>query len=738
MAVFKCKMCGGNLEVVEGQNVGTCDSCGSTMTLPKGNDERLLNLFNRATHYRQQNEFDKAIATYESILEEDSENAEAYWGLVLSKYGIEYVEDPKTHKRIPTCHRLQHESILSDLDYKSALKYALDHEAERLYTEEANRIAEIQKNILSVANKEEAYDIFICYKETDNSGKRTMDSVLAQDIYYQLTNEGYKVFFSRITLEDKLGTEYEPYIFAALNSAKIMLVVGTDRDNFNAVWVKNEWSRFLALSKKNKDKLIIPCYRDMDVYDLPEELSMFQSQDMNKIGFMQDLLRGINKVLSVKSENEKETIVQQVHDYEKEADLMLKRAFMLLEDADWNKANILLEKVLDIDPENARAYLGKLMVDVKVNKEENLAKRAVKLSDNPNYQKTIRFADNDLKQKIERYNLSASEIFETYQAEKAEQEQRLKVEREKKEQEQRTESEKKKYLTELSQSVFPSLFRYKVIAFLTLLVCGIIAMFIPMGTFMVAEYKTLGEFLVIGAVVAWIGAVVCCLFGIKHNFSYSDQGSLEQQKAELKNNVSQCISNAKKKIIITGTAVICFVVIIPLIWMLTIRGSNTKKYNELVRNLRSIDYVTDCVKNRVIMSEFDVLIPDSHDSWLSGNEGSEWRSDDDFEYIYGDYYDTYSYWTNGDNENYSMTLDFSDSTGRFILEMVTTDPAILLGTEKTSNQNVSLDALSEKYDIKHTNYRTGYSNYSGYYCTYNGCKIWFNDEMENIEITIER
>ena len=126
MAVFKCKMCGGNLEFTDGQSYGTCDSCGSTMTLPRGNDERVINLFNRATHYRQQNEFDKAIATYESILEEDSENAEAYWGLVLSKYGIEYVEDPKTHKRIPTCHRLQHDSILSDLDYQSALKYAID------------------------------------------------------------------------------------------------------------------------------------------------------------------------------------------------------------------------------------------------------------------------------------------------------------------------------------------------------------------------------------------------------------------------------------------------------------------------------------------------------------------------------------------------------------------------------------------------------------------------------------
>ena len=413
MAVFKCKMCGGNLEFTDGQSYGTCDSCGSTMTLPRGNDERVINLFNRATHYRQQNEFDKAIATYESILEEDSENAEAYWGLVLSKYGIEYVEDPKTHKRIPTCHRLQHDSILSDLDYQSALKYAIDSHAQRLYKEEAEKISEIQKNILSVANKEAAYDIFICYKESDNSGKRTIDSVLAQDIYTNLTNEGYKVFFSRITLEDKLGQEYEPYIFAALHSAKVMLVVGTNKDNFNAVWVKNEWSRFLALSKKNKSKLIIPCYRDMDAYDLPDELSMFQSQDMNKIGFMQDLTRGIKKVIG----SEETTVNQnQSSGSMQQTESLLKRAFLFLEEAEWEKADELLEQVLNLDPENARAYLGKLMAEVHVNREENLSKRAVKLSDNPNYQKAIRFADTNLKQKLEQHNSNATKKFEKNEA----------------------------------------------------------------------------------------------------------------------------------------------------------------------------------------------------------------------------------------------------------------------------------------------------------------------------------
>ena len=71
--------------------------------------------------------------------------------------------------------------------------------------------------------------------------------MLAQDVYEALTAKGLKVFFSRITLEDKLGTQYEPYIYAALSSAKVMLAFGTTYEYYDAVWVKNEWSRYLKL-----------------------------------------------------------------------------------------------------------------------------------------------------------------------------------------------------------------------------------------------------------------------------------------------------------------------------------------------------------------------------------------------------------------------------------------------------------------------------------------------------------
>ena len=249
MAIFKCKICGGSLEIYNAQSVATCEYCGTKQTLPKLDNERRANLYDRANHFRRNNDFDKAMGIYESILNEDNTDAEAYWSIVLCRYGIEYVEDPTTHKRVPTVNRAQFTSIFDDEDYKSAIANADSYQRE-IYEAEATVINEIQKGILSISQKEEPFDVFVCYKETDVNGRRTQDSVLATELYHELTRDGFKVFFSRITLEDKLGVAYEPYIFAALNSAKVMVVIGTRPEHFNAVWVKNEWKRYLALIKK--------------------------------------------------------------------------------------------------------------------------------------------------------------------------------------------------------------------------------------------------------------------------------------------------------------------------------------------------------------------------------------------------------------------------------------------------------------------------------------------------------
>lgn len=369
MAIIKCKMCGGDIEISADKTFGTCEYCGSTMTLPKTDDDQRLSLFNRGTHLRRNGEFDKAAAIYERLIGENDADAEAHWNLLLCRYGIEYVQDPASGERIPTCHRASFDSILNDVDYKAALKYS-DGVARSLYEKEAQRIASLQKDILAISQKETPFDVFICYKESDENGKRTKDSALAQDIYYQLTDAGYKVFFARITLEDKLGQEYEPYIFAALHSAKVMVVVGTKPEYLNAVWVKNEWSRYLALMRTDRSRLLIPCYRDMDPYDMPEELSMLQSQDMGKIGFIQDLIRGVKKVVDAAKPQEaaaetvKETAV--VHNETSgNVHALLDRGQMALEDGEWTKADEFFEQVLNQDAKCGAAYLGKFLARVE-------------------------------------------------------------------------------------------------------------------------------------------------------------------------------------------------------------------------------------------------------------------------------------------------------------------------------------------------------------------------------------
>lgn len=403
MAVMiRCKMCGGDLALTQGSTIATCEYCGSTQTVPTQDNEKKLIQFERAERLRRNCEFDKATGVYEAIVADFRQEAEAYWGLVLCKYGIEYVDDPATGKKIPTCHRSSFESIFDDSNFEQTLENA-DTGSRKVYREEAKRIEEIRKGIIEVSSKEDPYDIFICYKETAEDGQRTIDSVLAQDLYDALTDKGYRTFFARITLEDKLGQEYEPYIFAALNSAKVMLAIGTDYEYFNAVWVKNEWSRYLKLMETDKSKHLIPCYKGIDAYDMPKEFNKLQAQDLGKVGATQDLFRGIEKLLGV----QKAAVVAAVPGGGNIVAETLEKAYGFLAAQDWTSAGYTLDTVRGYEPDNVGMLIGKLMLDCKVSKESLLAQCDSRLDENPDYQKAVRVADSNTKARLENYNKAA-------------------------------------------------------------------------------------------------------------------------------------------------------------------------------------------------------------------------------------------------------------------------------------------------------------------------------------------
>ncbi len=446
--VLECRQCGASLDVEEGQKIVYCKYCGSANAVSYADR---FGLYNRANHLRRQNEFDRAIGVYEDILNGDPHDAEAHYGIALCKYGIEYVDDPHTGKKVPTCHRTRYTLMSQDADFKKAVADA-DADTAQLYQEEASRIDDILRRIQQLSAKQEKYDIFICYKEGDGMGGRTHTSVLAQQIYQRLEKRGYKVFFARKTLEKKLGSEYEPIIFSALFSAKVMLVVGTKPEEFQGVWVRNEWTRFRERMEAGEECTLIPLYRDMSPYDLPEEFISLQALDMGKIGFEQDLLDGLAKLVR-RTESVKERVVESSMD----TTGLKKRAYLFLESGDFKNAAVYFERVLDNDPEDAEAYFGKLLLELGCRQESDLNELMVPIAQRQNYQMAVRFAKGELLERYQRYaegieartaELRQKAEEERERREREEQEERERRQREWQEERERQEAEKKQRATE--------------------------------------------------------------------------------------------------------------------------------------------------------------------------------------------------------------------------------------------------------------------------------------------------
>ena len=170
-----------------------------------------------------------------------------------------------------------------------------------------------ESNIVNNIQQEGQYDIFLCYKESDDNGSRTSDYMLARDMYHKLKQDGFKVFLPRIYINVKSGTKtveekilYHPFPEEILNSAKIMIVLGTRQEYFNSAVVKKEWSKFLSIKKQGgRERVIIPAYKDMNPKELPEELSHFCALDMSKPDFMQNLIRSVKKSMESDTTNTK-------------------------------------------------------------------------------------------------------------------------------------------------------------------------------------------------------------------------------------------------------------------------------------------------------------------------------------------------------------------------------------------------------------------------------------------------
>ena len=290
---LNCQCCGAPLKITD--SVCECEYC-SSINIVGGAAGKYITQLNRANKLRQQCDFDPAYNIYDSILSENTPSVDILWSQALCEYGIEYVPDPVSSRYFPTLHRIKDISFPDSRCFTEAMELADDAQKEQL-KKSAEEIERIQKEYLNIASNEAPYDVFICYKETDTTlGEMTEDAKLAEELYKDLAGRGFKVFFARETLKDKLSVNYEPYIFAALKSSKAMAVIGTKAEYFTSVWVKNEWGRFLKLMETHPEKKMFFACDNPD--DLPRAFATKQAQVLGEDGAIKNLAANIAKFLS--------------------------------------------------------------------------------------------------------------------------------------------------------------------------------------------------------------------------------------------------------------------------------------------------------------------------------------------------------------------------------------------------------------------------------------------------------
>lgn len=422
MGALKCKMCGSNLEIEDSITVCKCEKCGTSQTVPDIEDDKELKLFERAGRLRFNCDFDKAAGIYNTITDSYPEEAEGYWGLILCKYGIEYA-DNASGKKVPVCHRISYDSVMDDEDFELAMENS-DSESRAIFREEAKIIEENRKKYIQIAESEQPYDIYISYRAKDDNGDKTAVSEIAGHLYNKLTSAGYRVFLSEAALKGKKRSECEPYIYSALNSANVMLALGTSYDDYNDVWVKNEWNRYLEIAEKNKNKCLIPCYKDVDEYDIPKEFAGLKVCQLGNDDTFNNIMAEIANVVKPESVNQSAPQTEPAEEIELEEieiiepvdiNKLLDEGFAAIADKNWKEANKLFFQVLDEEPDNSKAYWGQLLVQQECTNAremaDNLYLQVIGNTSDNTYELEIRDRRQEIKDKYPVANLFSEEEY---------------------------------------------------------------------------------------------------------------------------------------------------------------------------------------------------------------------------------------------------------------------------------------------------------------------------------------
>ena len=132
-------------------------------------------------------------------------------------------------------------------------------------------------------------DVCICYEENDSSGRRTKDSIIAQELYRKLEESRITTFYERISADGMIGDDLEMSKFSAIHKAKVIIVLGASAQNFSTI--EEKYGEHFA------GKPVIPFCIDVSPAAISKTLSKIQAMSYSTIGWDKDLIKGICNIL---------------------------------------------------------------------------------------------------------------------------------------------------------------------------------------------------------------------------------------------------------------------------------------------------------------------------------------------------------------------------------------------------------------------------------------------------------
>lgn len=290
---FVCPTCGSR-EFSEVDGKLKCKCC--LNIYEKNSDESVsfASDLSLADSFRQTADFERAKEIYKKIINEnpDSDITSAYWGLFLCDNNVIFETDGKGDI-FPSFYRVRETRVDDNENYKKAIECSTVYHPEKTASLQdlAEKIEYARTKYFDIARKCNPFEVFICFKnDLDKSTE------WARDIYNRFVKK-YNVFFSEETLKDIKSTyrDYEPHIYYALYTAKVMILLCKDRNDIESQWVRNEWYRFSQINERAKlEKAIIPIFIDDFVADdLPDNLWHIQGLRTGK-NLLADLENQLN------------------------------------------------------------------------------------------------------------------------------------------------------------------------------------------------------------------------------------------------------------------------------------------------------------------------------------------------------------------------------------------------------------------------------------------------------------